>query len=208
MRLSDATNRSKENEMTATARVQLLDHILYYQQVLLNDMVDSTFMRLLINQLYRLTAKDIPCAVRLLTVDVFRCLMLLQSTHFMKVLVEARDARARASAGSWEELMTNDSETFLHWLESQRADLDNFFLSDLGQYWVAFVNSQNKAILDRANDLRKRRKEYLKTLTARTTRKADNIAKYEATSSRYVALDLHEDSRADLLLVGTTMSSV
>lgn len=138
------------------------------------------------NQLYRLTGKEMQYEVKLLAIDVLRCLMLLQGAQCLRLVLEAKDIRMRAAAAEWESILTSDSEIFLSWLDSHREDLDNFFLSDLGQYWVAYANMQNKATSDRVHDFRKRRRDFLKTVNSKIMKRADTISKYEATSSRLV----------------------
>ncbi|CCG80985.1 Beige/BEACH domain protein [Taphrina deformans PYCC 5710] len=183
MRLSNIT--TNENILRTHSDFATLHHILYFQQVLFHGTIKPSFLRHLFYQLYRLTSPNIVMDFRLLITDVLRCLLFLQTTQAIRILQEAKEPAVKASSKGWEDLLSSDSETFLRWLETQRENLDPFFLSELGQYWAAFATTQNKLSMERVNDLVKRRRSHVKSHVSKALHRQSVLAKYENTSSSW-----------------------
>lgn len=169
---------------------EVLNHLLYYQQVIFHTELDDAFLRLLLYNLYALTSTSNMLAVKVLVLDVWRVVVLSQPSQLSKLLLEAKKSEVKNSATQWEEILASDSETFLRWIDSHRSDLDSFFIDELENCWTNYVRTENKDGADRAIERVRKRREKLKSQISRNQRRAETISRYELSCSRQGNLDL------------------
>lgn len=186
LRLSDLSRQDFEGEeVYLRETTSILNHLLYYQQFFFQLEDDLNFLKRMSYLLYSLTSNDNARDIQLLTLDVWRAILLLRRDEFNKMLLEAKEPNLRVARAVWDELSASDSETFLLWLDEHRASLDSFFLHDLLVSWSGYVKTELRASGERVNNRVKGRKEKLKSQVVKDARAHEVIGRYETTSSSW-----------------------
>ena len=143
--------------------VEFMDKLLYWQTVVLSsDVSDDDFLRLICYQLY-LKLVDSRDKIRLAAANLWRILMVQKPEETSTVFQNATANGQTALTADFKKLMELDNETFVAWVDEQRAELDALFFGAMSKTWEEFVNTENERTEETAKGRVARRRDRLKT---------------------------------------------
>lgn len=178
----------------ASAAVNILQQILYFQRILFGPYVDVEFLRLLFYQLYQLMLLHDPSTVGVQVVDVWRAATLLQKDNVERVFKAAKNLDFQQLSLGLNSVLELDSESFLNWISDNRIVLESFLVIELSIDWTKYVQRERKVTVERGHDIAKRRKEFLKFHIQKAKARQEIARRYEFSSLNWLDSILESES--------------
>ncbi|TVY75838.1 Beige protein-like protein, partial [Lachnellula suecica] len=142
--------------------VAFMDKLLYWQTVVLSpDGGEDDFLKLICYQLY-LKLVDSRERIRLAATDLWRILLVQKPEETSTIFHYTTSAEHKHLTAGFKKLMELDNETFVVWVDSQRAELDALFFGAMSKSWEDFVNAENQKTEETAKSRVAKRRERLR----------------------------------------------
>ncbi|TVY17587.1 Beige protein 1-like, partial [Lachnellula arida] len=158
LRLSELDS-AQESEDEAVA---FMDKLLYWQTVVLSsDGGEDDFLKLVCYQLY-LKLVDSRERIRLAATNLWRILLVQKPEETSTIFQHSTSTNHRHLTGGFKKLMELDNETFVQWVDEQRAELDVLFFGAMSKAWEDFVGAENQKTEETAKSRVAKRRERLR----------------------------------------------
>lgn len=186
LRLCDAAEEcsTESHEKSSPQTAELLNHLLYYQELFFHEDPDVLFLSLVIYHLYNLTSTSTYDEIKMLALDVLRSIALLQRENFFDTISKAKTTNLQAHLDGWAQILESDSHTFMLWINEHRAEFWASFNEALETQWKTFTATENKATNERLTEHARKRREHLRIRVTKVNTRHETIARYEASSSK------------------------
>ncbi|TVY58257.1 Beige protein-like [Lachnellula cervina] len=158
LRLSELDS-AQESEDEAVA---FMDKLLYWQTVVLSsDGGEDDFLKLVCYQLY-LKLVDSRERIRLAATNLWRILLVQKPEETSTIFQYSTSTNHRHLTAGFKKLMELDNETFVQWVDEQRAELDALFFGAMSKAWEDFVSAENQKTEETAKSRVAKRRERLR----------------------------------------------
>jgi ribosome-associated translation inhibitor RaiA len=146
--------------------IAVINKMIYWQPIILSSSnSEPMFLRLLCYLLYtKLVSPHMP--VRIAAAEIWRQLLVQKPDDTEAILSHAD--KKHLSKG-FHTVAESDNETFLSWIDENKADLNTFFFGSMSKSWEDFVQEQNRKTEDTLRNRISRRREKLKQWQADET---------------------------------------
>ena len=142
--------------------VAFMDKLLYWQTVVLSsDGGEDDFLKLVCYQLY-LKLVDSRERIRLAATNLWRILLVQKPEETSTIFQYTTSTEHRHLTAGFKKLMELDNETFVEWVDDQRAELDALFFGAMSKAWEDFVNAENAKTEETAKSRVAKRRERLR----------------------------------------------
>jgi beige protein homolog 1 len=180
LRLSELEDSLSEEET-----VDFLHEMQYWQNIILADEEESIyFLRLFFFQLYfRITSPNV--ATRTAAIEFWRILIVQKPEESAIILENAAPPKQKYLAAGFLKLSGLDNETFLVWLDHNRAELNSLFFGSLNKHWEDFVADENKKTEETATVRLSRRRDRLKQWVEEEKIAENHWRKHEGSTSHW-----------------------
>jgi beige protein homolog 1 len=181
--------RLSELDSTQVAEDEALafmDKLLYWQTVVLSSEVsEEDFLKLICYQLY-LKLVDSREKIRLAAANLWRILLVQKPEETSNIFHHAMTSEHRNLTAGFKKLMELDNETFVAWVDEQRAELDALFFGAMSKTWEDFVNTENEKTEETAKTRVARRRERLKAWYAEDLNEEDILFRHDLASTMWM----------------------
>ncbi|KAJ8098609.1 hypothetical protein POJ06DRAFT_257502 [Lipomyces tetrasporus] len=143
------------------AVVKFLDRMLYWQNVLLSPAFTEDNLIKLICYLLYIQLIDANVHVRHAAANNWRMVLVHKPVETSLILDQVKSTDRQLTKG-FKKLMELDNSSFLEWVDTNRAALDDFFLGTVSKEWEIFVGNENKMSEDNAKLRMTKRRERLR----------------------------------------------
>jgi len=158
LRLSELDSAQNPEDDT----LAFMDKLLYWQTIVLSsDVSEDDFLKLICYQLY-LKLVDPRERVRLAAANLWRILLVQKPEETSTIFQYAMTSEHRSLASGFKKLMELDNETFVAWVDDQRAELDALFFGAMSKTWEDFVAAENEKTEETAKSRVAKRRDKLK----------------------------------------------
>lgn len=193
-----------------------LEKLTYWQTVLLSgEDSQSVHLQLICYLLYaNLTSET--NTVREAAANLWRIILVQKPDEAAAIFGQSVGSEQADLVGGFSKLVELDNETFLHWVDEHRVDLDSLFFDILSKQWTTFVTSENKRTEENGRMRIARRREKVKQWAREEADRDDLIRRHELAfenwtsniySSEYLKHQrLLQDQQDDLLYTETTFN--
>jgi hypothetical protein len=166
--------------------VAFMDKLLYWQTVVLSpDLTEDEFLQLICYQLY-LKLVDSRERIRLAAANLWRILLVQKPEETSTIFNHAMTSEHRNLTSGFKKLMELDNETFVAWVDDQRAELDALFFGAMSKTWEAFVNSENEKTEETAKFRIAKRREKLKQWNTEEKTEEAILSQHDMASSHWM----------------------
>jgi hypothetical protein len=142
--------------------VAFMDKLLYWQTVVLaSDGGEDDFLKLVCYQLY-LKLVDSRERIRLAATNLWRILLVQKPEETSTIFQYTTSTEHKHLTAGFKKLMELDNETFVEWVDDQRAELDALFFGAMSKAWEDFVNAENAKTEETAKSRVAKRRERLR----------------------------------------------
>lgn len=182
LRLSELDNPDvPEGETLA-----FLNKLLYWQTVVLSsELSDDDFLRLICYQLY-LKLVDSREQIRLAAANLWRILLVQKPEETSAIFQHAMSNEHKTLTSGFKKLMELDNETFVSWVDEQRAELDALFFGAMSKTWEEFVNTENEKTEETSKNRIAKRRERLKIWYAEDLNDEDILFRHDLASTTWM----------------------
>ncbi|RAH73060.1 Beige/BEACH domain protein [Aspergillus aculeatinus CBS 121060] len=157
-----------------------LNHLSYWQVVLLSGDARSDYLQLLCYLLYtKLDDRDE--RVRQAVAGLFRILLVQKPTDMATILSQASTNLQKRLAAGFETVVGMDDSEFLQWFDDQKEDLQSVFFGVISKQWEEFAQEENTNIDSTWRTRVARRQDRLKQWKQAEVLGDDVTRKHEAT---------------------------
>lgn len=158
LRLSELDSaQTSEDEVVA-----FMDKLLYWQTVVLSsDGGEDDFLKLVCYQLY-LKLVDSRERIRLAATNLWRIMLVQKPEETSTIFQYTTSTNHRHLTSGFKKLMELDNETFVEWVDEQRAELDALFFGAMSKAWEDFVSAENHKTEESAKGRVAKRRERLR----------------------------------------------
>ncbi|KAK2875577.1 hypothetical protein FQN49_001601 [Arthroderma sp. PD_2] len=164
-----------------------LQRLAYWQTVLLShEETPNDQLQLIYYLLYSkiVTEKE---DVRVAAAGLWRITLVQKPSETSAILSQATPSLHRRLSLGFQKLMGMDDDSFLHWIDDQRDDLDCFFFGALCKGWESFVRDENSKTQDTARLRASKRKERLRQWTQTESSNEEILRKHDITFGHWTA---------------------
>lgn len=166
--------------------LEFMNKLLYWQTVVLSSEVsDEDFLRLICYQLY-LKLVDSRERIRLAAANLWRILLVQKPEETSAVFHNTTTNGHMALTADFKKLMELDNETFVAWVDEQRAELDAMFFGAMAKVWDDFVSTENERTEETSKSRVARRRDRLKSWHTEAANENRILADHEVTSSLWM----------------------
>jgi hypothetical protein len=170
-------------QVTEKEASTFLDKLIYWQIIVLSsDIREDDYLRLVCYQLYTKLV-DPRTNIRSAAANLWRILLVQKPDETSAILASAME-RQHLVFG-FKKLMELDNETFAHWVDEHRKELDSFFFGSMSKAWEDFVNTENTKTDENAKGRTSRRRERLKQWQMAEANDEDVLFRNEISSSMW-----------------------
>ncbi|CAG8975353.1 hypothetical protein HYALB_00005683 [Hymenoscyphus albidus] len=163
LRLSDLDNE----QVSEDEAVSFIEKLHYWQTVMLSPNGgektpgEDEFLRLICYQLY-IKLVDSRERVRLAAANLWRIILVQKPEETSAMFQHAVSNEHKNLSSDFKKLMELDNETFVDWVDTQRAELDALFFGVMSKAWESFVSTENQKTEDTAKNRIAKRRERLR----------------------------------------------
>ncbi|PYH48765.1 Beige/BEACH domain protein [Aspergillus saccharolyticus JOP 1030-1] len=168
------------SEVEGTDALKFLDHLSYWQVVLLSGDARSDHLQLLCYLLYT-KLEDEDKGVRLAAAGLFRIILVQKPSDMATILSHASIYLQKRLAAGFETVVGMDDSEFLQWFNDQKEDLQSLFFGVISKQWEDFVQEENANIDGTWRTRVSKRQEKLKQWKQAEVLSNDVTRKHEAT---------------------------
>ncbi|KAM5487377.1 Beige protein-like 1 [Microsporum audouinii] len=164
-----------------------LQRLAYWQTVLLsNEESPNDQLQLIYYLLYSkiVTEKE---DVRVAAAGLWRITLVQKPSETSAILGQATPSLHRRLSLGFQKLMGMDDDSFLHWIDDQRDDLDCFFFGALSKGWESFVRDENSKTQETARSRASKRKDRLKQWSQTESLNEEVLRKHDITFGHWTA---------------------
>lgn len=167
--------------------LKFLEKLTYWQTVLLSsEETQSSNLQQICYLLYaHLVSSD--NAVRQIAANLWRIILVQKPDEAAAIFGQADTPQQKDLTSSFEKVVELDNETFLHWVDEHRDDLDALFFQTLSKQWNAFVTTENKRTEDNGRLRISRRREKVKQWAREEADRDDLIRRHELAFENWTA---------------------
>ncbi|KAF4626831.1 hypothetical protein G7Y89_g11325 [Cudoniella acicularis] len=142
--------------------IAFMDKLLYWQTVMLSsDGDEDEYLKLICYQLY-IKLVDSRTPIRLTAANLWRITLVQKPEETSSIFQHAMSSEHKHLTSGFKKLMELDNETFVAWVDEQRAELDALFFGAMSKAWEDFVNTENQKTEESAKIRVTRRRERLR----------------------------------------------
>jgi hypothetical protein len=172
----------------------VMEKMVYWQPIILSTAnTETLFLRLVCYLLYTKLSSPYE-GVRLAAANFWRLLLVQKPEETSAILSHAIHAEKQNLYEGFHKLMELDNETFLHWFEENKKDLDSFFYGTMTKAWEDFANDQNKQTENTSQRRVAKRREKLKQWQAEEIANESTWSLHE-TSTNHWRSNIHASER-------------
>ncbi|RAL12723.1 Beige/BEACH domain protein [Aspergillus homomorphus CBS 101889] len=168
------------SEAEGAHALEFLNHLSYWQVVLLSGDARSEYLQLICYLLY-VKLDDEDERVRLAAAGLFRIMLVQKPTDMATILSHASIHLQKRLAAGFETVVGMDDCEFLQWFNDQKEDLQSLFFGVISKRWEDFVQEENANIETSWRTRTSRRQERLKQWKQAEVLGNDVTRKHEAT---------------------------
>ncbi|KAE8454386.1 hypothetical protein EG329_000008 [Mollisiaceae sp. DMI_Dod_QoI] len=163
-----------------------MDKLLYWQTVVLSsDVSEENFLKLICYQLY-LKLVDSREKIRLAAANLWRIMLVQKPDETSSMFQNAMTSEHRSLASGFKKLMELDNETFVEWVDDQRAELDSLFFGVMSKAWDDFVNAENEKTEETAKTRVAKRREKLRQWHSEDLNEQDILFRHDLASTMWM----------------------
>lgn len=140
----------------------VIEKMVYWQPIILSSANNESFSLKMICYLLYTKLSSGHEEVRLASANFWRLLMVQKPHETSIILADAIHSDKKNLYDGFQKLVELDNETFLQWLDKNKADLDTFFYGSMSRTWEEFAHNQNKRTEETSQRRIAKRKEKLK----------------------------------------------
>ncbi|KAK8230622.1 hypothetical protein HDK90DRAFT_328482 [Phyllosticta capitalensis] len=157
LRLSELDDPESEAEA-----ISFLQKMTYWQTIILSpESLEGNYLRLICYLLYaKLVSSN--SRVRAAAADFWRLMLVQKPEETSQILNQSNSSSDRELFTSFMKLTEMDNDAFFDWLDSNRSNLDGFFLGAMSKTWEEFVTDENRKTEESAKTRVSKRKERLR----------------------------------------------
>ena len=162
-------------------RLPFLTKLGFWQPVLLSDEdAHAEHLQLICYLLYAsLVSRRDP--VRMSAINLWRIILVQKPRQACSILKHAKSSEHLSLVSGFEKLVELDNETFMHWVDSHRKELDALFSDTLAGSWRAFVAEENSKTIDLTRHRMTKRQEKLSQWKRNELDEQDASRRHEVT---------------------------
>ncbi|EFR00996.1 WD repeat and FYVE domain-containing protein 3 [Nannizzia gypsea CBS 118893] len=164
-----------------------LQQLTYWQTVLLShEESPNEQLQLIYYLLYSkiVTEKE---DVRVAAAGLWRITLVQKPSETSAILGQATPSLHRRLSLGFQKLVGMDDDSFLHWIDDQRDDLDCFFFGALCKGWESFVRDENTKTQETARIRASKRKDKLRQWTQIESVNEEILRKHGITFGHWTA---------------------
>lgn len=145
-----------------SSTIAAIEKMVYWQPILLSsENSEGLVLRLICYLLYTKLSSGNP-SVRLAAANFWRLLLVQKPDDTSAILSHAIQTDKRNLYDGFQKLTELDNETFVHWFDENKTDLDAFFYGTMTKTWEDFAHDQNKRTEETSQKRVAKRREKLK----------------------------------------------
>lgn len=190
LRLSDLDN----DQVSEDEAVAFMDKLQYWQTVMLSpdgfernpgEEKKDIYLQLICYQLY-IKLVDSRERVRLAAANLWRIMLVQKPEETSAMFQQAVSNEHKNLSSDFKKLMELDNETFVVWVDTQRAELDALFFGVMSKAWEDFVNTENKKTEDTATNRVAKRRDRLRQWHAEDSSDDKFIFQHDLATSSWM----------------------
>jgi len=175
--------------------IAVIDKMVYWQPIILSSSNNESFSLKMICYLLYTKLSSEHDSVRLVSANFWRLLMVQKPNETTEILADAIQSDKNNNLyDGFQKLVELDNETFLEWLDKNKADLDGFFNGSMSKTWEGFAHHQNKLTEETSQRRISKRKEKLKQWQAEELM-IENIWNHHENSTNHWRSNIHASER-------------
>ncbi|KAH8660641.1 hypothetical protein BGZ60DRAFT_530657 [Tricladium varicosporioides] len=142
--------------------ISFMDKLLYWQTVMLSsDEGEDQYLKLICYQLYIKLVDSRP-PIRLIAANLWRITLVQKPEETSSIFQHAMTSEHKHLTSGFKKLMELDNETFVAWVDEERAELDALFFGAMSKAWEDFVDAENQKTEESAKIRVTRRRDKLR----------------------------------------------
>ncbi|KAL6157360.1 beige protein-like 1 [Exserohilum turcicum] len=189
LRLADPDE--SEGGVSTTA---VIEKMVYWQPIILSSANNETFSLKMICYLLYSQLSSEHMTVRLAAASFWRLLMVQKPHETSMILADAIHGDTKDLYDGFQKLVELDNETFLEWLDNNKAEMDRFFFGSMTKSWEDYVHGQNKKTEETSQRRVAKRKEKLKQWQSDELT-AENVWNHHENSTNHWRSNIHASER-------------
>ncbi|KAF2134921.1 beach-domain-containing protein [Dothidotthia symphoricarpi CBS 119687] len=188
LRLAEPDESAGASNTTAA-----IEKMVYWQPIILSSANNESFsLKMICYLLYTKLASEHE-GVRLASVNFWRLLLVQKPEETAALLASVIQSDKNLYDG-FQKLMELDNETFLHWFERNKTELDSFFYGSMSKLWEDYAHDQNKRTEESSQKRIAKRKERLKQWQSEELT-TENIWNHHENSTSHWRSNIHASER-------------
>lgn len=174
--------------------IAAIEKMVYWQPIILSSSNNESFaLRMICYLLYtKLTSEHEQ--VRLASANFWRLLLVQKPEETTALLSSVIQSDKKNLYDGFQKLMELDNDTFLHWFDKNKTELDNFFYGSMSKTWEDFALDQNKRTEESSQKRITKRKEKLKQWQSEEF-STENIWNHHENSTSHWRSNIHASER-------------
>lgn len=164
-----------------------LRRLTYWQTALLSSEDNQNgYLQLIYYQLYSKIVTETE-DVRGIAAALWRIILVQKPTETSAILSLARSSLQKRLSSGFQQLVGMEDDSFLHWIDEQRDDLDCFFFGSLSKHWEFFVREENGKTEETARIRTAKRKDKLKQWALVDSTNEEILRKHDVTYGHWTS---------------------
>ncbi|RDL41449.1 BEACH protein [Venustampulla echinocandica] len=166
--------------------LEFMDKLLYWQTVMLSSNGDEEqYLNLICYQLY-VKLVDSRESVRLAASNLWRIMLVQKPEETSALFRQSMSNEHKHLTSDFKKLTELDNETFVAWVDEQRAELDALFFGAMSKAWEDFVSTENLRTEETAKTRVAKRRERLRQWHTEDLNDEKSLFQHDLTTSSWM----------------------